>query len=80
MNFMGWLVTQRSRYDLVGEVAQQIGKREWPESDDLLVLRVRLALEAASPVAYRALTLAWEEWAASRHLPVINMKVPKGEH
>jgi len=80
MSFIMWLVTQRARFDLVGEVATQIARREWPESEILLTYRVRLALEDASPLAYRALYLAWVEWEASRHLPVINWFPPKGTH
>ncbi len=80
MGFIQWLTTQRSRFDLVGEVAHQIVRREWPESEYLLTYRVRLALEAASPVAFRALYLAWMEWEASRHLPPVNMPPAKGQN
>jgi len=78
MSFMMWLIAQRARLDLVGEIAQQVARRQWVDSDYILTYRVRLALEDATPLAYRALILAWQEWEASRHLPEINMWGPKG--
>ena len=80
MGFVEWLTNQRLRYDLVGEVAYQIVRKEWPESDYLLVFRVRLALAEATPVAYRALFIAWDEWVASKHLPPINSPSTKGRN
>lgn len=80
MSFIKWLLAQRARFDLVGEVAHQIIRREWPESDYLLTFRVRLALEEASPVAFRALYLAWDEWEASKHLPPLNAPGVKGDN
>lgn len=76
MCFVEWLLSQKNRHDIVGEFAQQVSRREWAKTDDLLVLRVRLAMENASRTSYRALYRAWEEWEASKHLPKINMVAP----
>jgi len=80
MGFMKWLGYQRARFDLVGEVAHQIVRREWMESEYLLVFRVRLAMEEASPLAFRALYMAWAEWEASKHLPVVNAPSVRGDN
>lgn len=71
--FLDWLHDQAYRDDLVGELATQVRSRSWPASEDLLVHRVRLASEQASPLAHRALDRAWSEWERSRDLPRINV-------
>lgn len=70
--FVAWLLDQTFRSDLVGELAQQVARRRWPDTDNLQALRVRLAKEAASPSAYQALALAFQEWGACQHLPLLN--------
>lgn len=76
MLFSEWLISQRNRHDIVGELGQQLAKLEWPKTNELLVLKVRLTLVKGSPLAHRALERAWEEWEASRHLPPINVWRP----
>lgn len=76
MSFTQWLISQRTRHDLVGELGQQVARREWPATSSLLAMRVRLALERASPSAFQALQLAWAEWEASKHLPSVNSWSP----
>jgi len=73
MLFTQWLDTQRYRGDLVGELAEQVHCRRWPHTDDLRVLRVRMTLERATPLAVKALHLAHEEWVLTRHLPPLTV-------
>lgn len=80
MVFLEWLAMQRRRVDLVGEFAQQVACRTWPDADSILAFRVRLALEEASPLAYRALGYAWREWQETRELPRVNMVPPRGRN
>lgn len=73
MNFISWLSTQRYRTDLVGDFADQVAKRKWIPTEDLQVLRVRLTLEQASPIAFTALFRSFEEWVESKDLPSLTV-------
>lgn len=73
MHFTEWLSHQRYRLDLVGELAEQIEHRSWPQTSNLQALRVRLSLEHASTLALETLEIAFSEWQVSRDLPMTNI-------
>lgn len=70
--FVAWLLEQTYRDDPVGELAQQVARRRWPDTDNLQALRVRLAKESANPPAFEALLAAFREWEGCKHLPPLN--------
>lgn len=73
MTFCAWLATQAHRNDLVGEIAQQATRcKDWPKTGGLVCFRVYLARDAATPLAIRAVEIAFEEWDCSKHLPPVN--------
>lgn len=73
MTFCAWLATQAHRNDLVGEIAQQATRcKDWPKTESLVCFRVYLARDAATPLAIRAIEIAFEEWDHSKHQPQIN--------
>jgi hypothetical protein len=75
MTFTKWLLMQSHRSDLVGELAQTVRRQEdWPSRcNDLLPLRVYLARDSATPLALKALEVAFDEWYRSKDLPEINV-------
>lgn len=68
-HFTQWLSHQKYRRDLVGELAEQLQRRAWPDTSNLLALRVRLSLERASPLSFETLEFAYAEWQVSKDLP-----------
>ena len=73
MSFHAWLTTQTHRNDLVGEIAQQVARRDdFPKAEALVCFRVFLAKDEATPLALRAIEIAYEEWVRSRDLPAVN--------
>ncbi len=77
MTFTMWLLHQVYRSDPVGELAQQVKRTEdWPDKvNSLVVFRVYLARDSATPNAHRALMLAFDEWEKTLPLPAINVPV-----
>jgi hypothetical protein len=73
MQFTEWLNHQRYRKDLIGELAEQLHRRSWPETSNLQALRIRLSLERASPLALETLESAFSEWQVSKDLPMMNV-------
>jgi hypothetical protein len=73
MVFTEWLELQRYRRDLVGELSEQLHLRTWPHTDNFQALKVRLSLERASSLSFKALSLAFEEWQLSRSLPLMTV-------
>lgn len=67
--FTEWLNQQRYRRDLVGELSEQLQRRAWPSTSNLLALRVRLSLERASSLSLETLESAFAEWQVSKDLP-----------
>lgn len=68
-HFTEWLSQQKYRRDLVGELADQLQRRAWPDTSNLLALRVRLSLERASKLSFETLEMAFAEWQVSKDLP-----------
>lgn len=75
MHFTDWLNHQRYRKDLVGELAEQLHQRTWPDTSNLQALRVRLSLERASSLSFETLEAAFSEWQVSKDLPMTNVFV-----
>jgi len=75
MRFTEWLDQQRYRRDLIGELAEQLHHRAWPETSNLQALRVRLSLEHASTLALETLESAFYEWQISKDLPMMTLFV-----
>ena len=73
MYFTEWLSQQSYRQDLVGELADQMQRRQWPTTSNLQALRVRLSLESASKLAFSTLEQAFAEWQLSKNLPAVNV-------
>lgn len=73
MHFTEWLSHQRYRRDLVGELAEQMQRRDWPTTSNLQSLRVRLSLQSASKLALDTLECAFAEWQMSRDLPAMTV-------
>jgi hypothetical protein len=69
MHFTEWLNQQKYRRDLVGELAEQLQKKCWPHTSNLLALRVRLSLVQASSLSHKTLESAFAEWGVSKDLP-----------